>query len=93
MLNNYYLLFSLACNCAAKAKSEGYVAIALGYFGECYATKDKDSFEQMKISPSSLSNACINHGYGSCSKSDKKCIGKANAEYVYDFPSQAPPGT
>ena len=88
--NNFFC--SLACACAAKAKAEGYLAIALGYYGECFATKDRDSFEKLKQSPSSLSNACINHGYTKCKNSDSKCVGEANAEYIYDFPSQAPPG-
>jgi len=36
------------------------------------------------------SNDCINHNYLSCSEKDNKCVGVANAEYVYTFPSKAP---
>ena len=82
---------SLACHCAAKAKANGYVAIALGFYGECHATKDRVSFEQLKKSPSELSNACVNVGFSTCQSSDRNCVGGSNAEYIYDFPSQAPP--
>jgi len=81
---------SLACHCAAKAKEGGYVAIALGYYGECHATKDQSKFDQLTHSPSSVSNKCVNHGFGECRDTDTKCIGQERATYVYDFPSQAP---
>ena len=84
--------YSLACHCAAKAKEGGYVAIALGYYGECHATKDQSKFDQLTHSPSSVSNKCVNHGFGKCKDTDTKCIGKERATYVYDFPSQAPEG-
>lgn len=82
----------MACDCAAKAKEGGYVAIALGYYGECHATKDQSKFEQLTKSPSSLSNLCVNHGFFECKDSDTKCVGKEHAAYIYDFPSQAPEG-
>ena len=83
----------MACRCADKAKAEGYVAIALGFFGECHGTKDRVSFEKLTLSSLAMTNTCFNHVFGRCQGSDTKCVGDENANYIYDFPSQAPEGT
>ena len=88
----FIYIFRLACACAKKAKEGGYVAFALGYYGECHGAKNRESYDAWLKSEERASNDCINQIYGKCSEGDEKCVGGANAEYVYTFPSQAPEG-
>ncbi|XP_066931095.1 properdin-like isoform X1 [Clytia hemisphaerica] len=81
---------SLACQCSQAAKEGGYVAFALGFYGECFAGKDQKALDDLLIDPAQSSSACINKNYGKCQVGEN-CIGEANAEYIYTFASQAPP--
>jgi len=83
-------LQKLSCACAQKAKEGGYVAFGLGFYGECFGTKDKAAYEEWITKEQSVSNNCIGHTYQECKESDALCIGMGFAEYVYTFPSKAP---
>ena len=89
----FYLFVSrLGCECAKKAKEGGYVAFALGFYGECFAANDQAKYLEhvIKQSPSSK---CIGHDYAACNnEASEECIGGAGAEYIYTFPSAAPVG-
>jgi len=82
----------LACECAKKAKEGDYAAFALGFYGECFGAKDQELYlNHIKDQPPS--SGCIGHDYNECNNDTAgECIGKAGAEYIYNFPSAAPVG-
>merc|ERR1712048_74931 len=83
-------LRKLACECAKRAQEGGYVAFALGYYGECHGVKDRDVYESWLRNPNSQSNQCVASTFQSCKHEDRECVGAANAEYAYTFASKAP---
>lgn len=83
-------IHSLACRCSVKAKAGGYAFFAIRFWAECWAGKNTDDLEALVKDPSKTTNQCANDAFGTCDTNDEgECVGKRNAEYIYDFPSSA----
>ena len=63
------------------------------YYGECYMATDRAAYEAHLKNPTHQSGKCIGHDYNTCNETiHERCMGGDGAEYVYSFPSAAPPG-
>jgi len=80
-------IHSLACRCRDKALNGGYSYFSIGFYGDCYAGKDKEALEKKIILPGAhASNECVNGDYGDCEMDDKKeCVGIEDNEYIYEI--------
>jgi len=86
--NSY--IHSLACECAEKAKEQGYKYFGIGFYGECFAGKNVGLAGVLAKTP--ISDLCIRGDYTACEKVEDgshECVGGANAEYIYTIQEQA----
>jgi len=84
--NNY--IHSLACECAEKAKSLKYAFFAIGFYGECFAGKERVQIIT-SLTTQPLSAQCIKGDFQKCESSSgagsHECVGSASHEYIYSI--------
>jgi len=84
--NDY--IHSLACECAEKAKSLKYAFFAIGFYGECFAGKDRTRIVT-SLAQSTQSSQCIKGDFQKCEASSgagsHECVGSASHEYIYSI--------
>jgi len=73
----------LGCECSKKANEQGFIAFALGFYGECFGADDQVKYNRHILTQAS-SSGCIGHDFKACNKDAADvCIGRANTEYIY----------
>ena len=84
----FFLTNSLACECAEKAKSLKYAYFAIGFYGECFAGKDRLKIFTA-LSQSSKNDQCIKGDFNKCESDSEagkhECVGTASHEYIYSI--------
>ena len=83
----------MTCACFKKVLEGEYKVFALGYYGECWGSKDEGGLDGLlKSAKTSTSNDCLGHHFGECQNSNDNnhCVGQTNSVYVYSLPNKAP---
>ncbi|XP_028411458.1 uncharacterized protein LOC114534030 [Dendronephthya gigantea] len=70
----------LICDCARKARFQGFRYIGIQFFAECWSSslKEPDYDREGKNE-----HECYNATFGKCSQDDSACTGSASVNYIY----------
>ena len=71
---------SLACRCATKADEEGFTHFGLQYYGECWSSANA----AVTFRKFGKSKNCANEFYGDCVDEEEDCVGRGEANFVYE---------
>ena len=78
-----FLIYSLACRCEEKAKSEGLTYFGIAFWAECYGGNDEAAITKLLVDNESIED-CKTYNFQNCIDSnDWECIGRRYSEYVY----------
>ena len=80
-------IFRLGCACAKIVKEFGGAGFAMEFYGECWMATDQSELENTLIDINQQSSKCIGHDYQTCNSSHNNCMGGAESQFVYGFPS------
>lgn len=78
-------LHKLSCECVERAKGH-YEYFAIGFNGECIASKDTKGLEKMFSEEKESSEGCVDGEYSKCDKNDhQECVGLADYDFFYQL--------
>ena len=86
------LTYRLACKCGEEAKKQGYAGFSMHYNGQCFG-KTKSQTDSLVKDEHQQGKCYGEQRYVDCLKEEHSyCLGKEEAEAVYQFTSVAEPG-
>ena len=84
LLFKWIFFFSLICHCLDKATANGYVAISVVYYGECYGGKDRKRIAEYIKSTENRKGSCLDNTYKKCKDtSSLDCSGDELSQFIY----------